>query len=66
MEPKYPHVEVQLVGQDGNAFAIMGRVTQALRDHGVSREETTNYAEEAMSGSYDDLIRITGEWVTIY
>ena len=25
---KYPDIEVRLVGEDGNAFAIMGRVTR--------------------------------------
>ena len=26
-EPKYPHIKVPLVGEDGNAFVILGRVT---------------------------------------
>jgi hypothetical protein len=30
-EPKYPHVKVKLVGRDGNAFAILARVTKAMR-----------------------------------
>jgi hypothetical protein len=34
-EPKYPDVSVRLVGEDGNAFAIMGRVSAALRDAGI-------------------------------
>jgi hypothetical protein len=29
--PKYPHVTVVLNGRDGNAFAILGQVDQALR-----------------------------------
>ena len=36
---KYPDVEVQLVGEDGNAFAIMARVQRALRQHGVPKDE---------------------------
>lgn len=31
MAAKYPDVEVELCGQDGNAFAILGRVARALR-----------------------------------
>ena len=27
--PKYPEIEVALVGEDGNAVAIMGRVSNA-------------------------------------
>ena len=28
-KPKYPEVVVRLVGEDGNAFAILGRVANA-------------------------------------
>jgi hypothetical protein len=34
---KYPEIEVKLSDNDGNAFAIMGAVRQALRRAGVSR-----------------------------
>ncbi len=39
MEPKYPRVKVQLVGEDGNAFAILGRVQTAMRMAGVPKAE---------------------------
>ena len=32
--PQYPDVKVQLVGTDGNAFALIARVTSALREAG--------------------------------
>lgn len=64
-EPRYPNVEVELVGQDGNAFAIMGRVSQALRHGGASREEVKQYQEESMSGDYDNLLRVAMEWVDV-
>lgn len=32
MTPKYTDIEVQLTGQDGNAFAIIGRVSKALKN----------------------------------
>ena len=63
--PKYPDVEVTLTGQDGNAFAIMGSVTRALRRHGVSNEEINEYSEESMSGDYDNLLRTAMKWVTV-
>ena len=31
MTPKYPSITVPLSTEDGNAFAIIGRVTRALR-----------------------------------
>ena len=36
---KYPEIRVQLTGTTSNAFAIIGRVRQALRDAGVPQDE---------------------------
>lgn len=58
-------VEVQLVGHDGNAFAIMGRVSSALKKAGASKEEIDQYMNESMSGDYDNLIRVATEWVEV-
>ena len=33
--PRHPDVQVQLSGEDGNAFAILGRTAGALRRAGV-------------------------------
>lgn len=59
MEPKYPQVKIQLVGQDGNAFYIMGRAAQAARRAGLSAEQIKEYQTEAMSGDYDNLLQVT-------
>lgn len=56
MTPKYPHVTVPLVGEDGNAFAIIGRVVKALRRAGVPQDEIASFQTEAMSGNYDHLL----------
>lgn len=47
---------MELTGQDGNAFAIMGRVAMAMRKAGVSKREVNAYLEEATTGDYDDLL----------
>lgn len=60
---KYPHIKVQLTGNDGNAFAVMGRVSQALRRAKVSSEEIHAFTAEAMSGNYDDLLATCMRWV---
>lgn len=65
MEPKYPNVEVQLTGQDGNAYTIMGTVVRALRRAGVSAQEIAEYQEESMSGDYDHLIQTAMRWVDV-
>ena len=62
---KYENVEVRLVGEDGNAYAIMGRVSRALKDAGVSKEEIDLYMQESMSGDYDNLLRTAFNWVTV-
>jgi hypothetical protein len=65
MEPKYPDIEVELLGQDGNAFAILGRVTAAMRRAKVPAQDITDYMNEAMSGDYDHLLRVTCETVSV-
>lgn len=62
---KYPNVKVKLVGEDGNAFAIMGRVIRALKSAGVSAEEIAKYQQESMSGDYDNLIATACRWVKV-
>lgn len=63
MTVKFPNVKVRLVGEDGNAFAIMGRVTSAMRKSGCTKEQIDEYRESAMSGDYDNLLRVTMETV---
>lgn len=64
MNPKYPDIHVQLVGMDGNAFAIMGAVSAALRRAGVPSEEIEQYHQESMSGDYDNLLATAMRWVS--
>lgn len=55
--PTYPDVFVQLTGEDGNAFAIIGRVAGALRAAGYRDEARTFQAEAMEQGSYDELLQ---------
>lgn len=52
----------KLVGEDGNAFAIMGRVTSSLRKAGYSHL-VKQYQQEATSGGYDRLLNVSLEYV---
>lgn len=65
-EPKYPDVEVQLSGEDGNAFMMIGKTRRALKRHGVSDEEIEQFSTEATSGDYNNVIATIGRWVTVY
>lgn len=62
---KYPEVEVQLTGNDGNAYAIMGAVRRALKRAKVSADEIDEYMKQSMSGDYDNLLRVAMSWVTV-
>lgn len=65
MSVKYPDIEVQLSGTDGNAFAIIGSVSRAMRRAGVDAAEIGAYTDESMSSDYDSLLRVACEWVTV-
>ena len=62
---KFPDVEVKLVGEDGNAFAILGRVQKALKRGGASQEEVAEFMREATSGDYDNLLQVVMRWVEV-
>ncbi len=63
---KYPNVKVKLVGTDGNAFAVIGKVGRALRDAGISETEVDDFRDEAMSGDYNHLLMTAMEWVDVH
>jgi hypothetical protein len=65
MEIRYPNILVQLVGEDGNAFSILGRVTQAMRRADVPKAERDAFVEEATSGDYDNLLATCMRWVDV-
>jgi len=56
---------VKLVGSDGNAFAVMGKVKQALKREGADQEYIDKYLEEAMSGDYDHLLCVSMEYADV-
>lgn len=66
MNIRYPEIEVELVGNDGNAFAIMARVKNAMKRAGVPVEDQKAYVSEATSGDYDNLLQATMRWVKVY
>ena len=62
---KYPNIEVQLSGSDGNAMMIIGKVRLAMKRAGVTAEELRDFSEKAMSGNYDNLLQTCMKWVII-
>lgn len=59
----HKNIIVPLVGEDDNAFAILGRVSKALRRGGATSEELDEFIDEAKSGDYDHLLATVQRWV---
>ena len=55
---------VKLVGEDGNAFAIMGRIQSALRKAGCPLEKLQQYLKLSQSGDYSNLLAVAMEFST--
>jgi hypothetical protein len=55
---------IRLIGEDGNAFAILARARKALREAG-RENEFDQFMAEATSGDYDHLLRVTMEWFEV-
>ena len=62
--PRY-NCEVQLTGEDGNAFSILGKVKAALRKAGATEQDQGEFLAEAMAGDYDHLLQTCMNWVEV-
>ena len=64
MEPKYD-ITVQLSGEDGNAFNLMGIVNRALRNADAPQKDIDAFIKEATSADYDHLLQTCMKWVHV-
>lgn len=53
---------LQLVGEDGNAFAILGKARRVARENKMDWE---TISKEAMSGDYDHLLQVMMEYFEV-
>ena len=58
-------VELNLIGQDGNAFMILGLASKALKREGLYEEYWSVYEEEATSGDYNNLLATTMKYFDV-
>ena len=56
---------VKLIGHDGNAFSIMGRVKKALMKAGADKEYIDKYLEESTVGDYNYLLAVSMGYVDV-
>ena len=61
-ESLYPHVKVALIGEDSNAFTILGKCAKAARQAGVPKNKIDEFVTEAMDGDYEHLLMTCTEW----
>ena len=57
-------VTVEMSGPSGNAWAVMGNVVAALKRAGKASLKD-EYMKRAMSGDYENLLEVSGEYVRI-
>ena len=57
-------VAVEMSGPSGNAWAVMGNVVAALKRAGKASLKD-EYMKRAMSGDYENLLKVSGEYVRI-
>ena len=56
-------MKYDLVGVDGNAFAVMAYVLKAMKECNMSKEEQSDYQTKAMSGDYNNLLAVSIEMI---
>jgi hypothetical protein len=63
--PRHPEVRVRLVGEDGNAFAILGLCGRAATEAGLPKEEISRFFTEATARDYDRLLATAMRWFDV-
>lgn len=58
-------IDVQLSGQDGNVFNLIGIVSKALKRAGESEAASTMTNEVFASESYDEALSIMAKYVNV-
>lgn len=57
--------KVKLVGEDGNAFAVMGKVVRGLRRAKVPSSVIEAYKNESVSGDYDNVLATAAKYAEV-
>lgn len=52
-----------LVGVNGNAYAVMGYVRNAMRECGMTKQQIEEYTSDATSGDYNHLLNVSARMV---
>ncbi len=63
--PKYPTITVKLVGQDSNAFNLLGICRRAMKRAHLPESEIEAFTQEATSSNYDNLLATVCEYFNV-
>lgn len=63
--PETVKPKLKLVGEDGNAFFILGKAQRAAKKAGWSKEQIDAFMEEAQSGDYNNLLSTCMEYFDV-
>lgn len=65
VSPPKKLAKVKLVGEDGNAYSIMGACMREGRRAGYTKEQLDAYQKESTSGDYDHLLQTAMKWFDV-
>jgi len=57
LSPRENKPKLKMVGEDGNAFFIIGRAQRAWKKAGLPQDEWEQIRDKMTGGDYNDLIR---------
>lgn len=63
--PKYLEITVQLVGQDSNAYNLLGICRRAMKRAHLPESEIEAFTTEATSSNYDYLLATVCEYFNV-
>ena len=62
---KYLDITVKIIGDNGNAFCILGICTREMRRHKLPQSEIDNFMSEATHGDYNHLLCVVMNWFNV-
>jgi hypothetical protein len=66
-KPKYPdiHIEISDENADNDADPVLDRVSAALKEAGVKKDEINAFVADATAGDYEHLLSVVMQWVDV-
>lgn len=62
---KYPDITIQLTGEDGNIFYILGRVRKLMKQHGILDQFRQFQDEVYESDNYNQALQVVMTWFNV-